>query len=80
METVRLFHVGRCGHNRGPTRWGNQLNGNTNVSDRTEAITDERTIAGPTRWGNQLNGNILVLGLPLSLDTLLEAPLAGAIS
>ena len=39
-----------CG--RGPTRWGNQLNGNG-----FRALLVLVWPPGPTRWGNQLNGN-----------------------
>ena len=35
-----------------PTRWGNQLNGNSRIATATAALA-----ALPTRWGNQLNGN-----------------------
>ena len=38
----------------GPTRWGNQLNGN-----RWRFLCQKRSgCEGPTRWGNQLNGNV----------------------
>jgi len=36
-----------------PTRWGNQLNGNTYEAQHPKASTP----SVPTRWGNQLNGN-----------------------
>ena len=36
----------------GPTRWGNQLNGNLGLRSSQTC-----SLAGPTRWGNQLNGN-----------------------
>ena len=58
----------------GPTRWGNQLNGNSN----TIFGLNRQTGSGPTRWGNQLNGNSKT-----ELDSLMcfyKAPLAGAIS
>ena len=58
----------------GPTRWGNQLNGNFAPSDITWG--DAQSI-GPTRWGNQLNGNSVIS--PPHRSTR-EAPLAGAIS
>ena len=52
METrggfIRIRQPGR-----GPTRWGNQLNGNAPVILRK----DRNSLIGPTRWGNQLNGN-----------------------
>ena len=38
----------------GPTRWGNQLNGNS-IDSSPFTIRANR---GPTRWGNQLNGNL----------------------
>ena len=37
----------------GPTRWGNQLNGNS----PPYGWVCQATALGPTRWGNQLNGN-----------------------
>ena len=37
-----------------PTRWGNQLNGN---SPKSLCIVSDKLL--PTRWGNQLNGNFL---------------------
>ena len=40
----------------GPTRWGNQLNGNIE-SIGASAILATLARLGPTRWGNQLNGN-----------------------
>ena len=51
METEREMGDipgGRCG----PTRWGNQLNGNFHRQRLTCGA-----YLGPTRWGNQLNGN-----------------------
>ena len=48
----------------GPTRWGNQLNGNYILA----LSWDQPCPRGPTRWGNQLNGNILGFVLsPLGL-------------
>ena len=38
----------------GPTRWGNQLNGNFTCTKSCGG-----GLRGPTRWGNQLNGNWL---------------------
>ena len=38
---------------RGPTRWGNQLNGNREIN----SVFSVPFYTGPTRWGNQLNGN-----------------------
>ena len=35
-----------------PTRWGNQLNGNSQSQTATRCA-----LRVPTRWGNQLNGN-----------------------
>ena len=40
---------------QGPTRWGNQLNGNSGK----ESYLQKR-VQGPTRWGNQLNGNAIL--------------------
>ena len=53
METLRNFsaHIYIL---IGPTRWGNQLNGNF-VLFHLLLLNDNR----PTRWGNQLNGNTL---------------------
>ena len=42
----------------GPTRWGNQLNGNFN-----KFFSNRNNRGGPTRWGNQLNGNDNFRGL-----------------
>ena len=38
----------------GPTRWGNQLNGNNSCPS---LLRSHQSLYGPTRWGNQLNGN-----------------------
>ena len=42
----------------GPTRWGNQLNGNDNFRGLQKGAIYH--LKGPTRWGNQLNGNSVV--------------------
>ena len=57
----------------GPTRWGNQLNGNLR-----QCVFAARNKGGPTRWGNQLNGN--QRGAARVFQQSLRAPLAGAIS
>ena len=39
-----------------PTRWGNQLNGNSSLMI---PISENGILSQvPTRWGNQLNGNL----------------------
>ena len=72
METDRCPGDYGC-RTRGPTRWGNQLNGNISIS-----YGDRLVQKGPTRWGNQLNGNQDALKFILIHSV--EAPLAGAIS
>ena len=58
----------------GPTRWGNQLNGNHTHQFLVWSFL------GPTRWGNQLNGNKATTLSLMAKAGEIEAPLAGAIS
>ena len=53
METLRDWQsLDGLARRNGPTRWGNQLNGNG-----FRALLVLVWPPGPTRWGNQLNGN-----------------------
>ena len=45
-----------------PTRWGNQLNGNS-----VGTLSHKLLAKVPTRWGNQLNGNAQISFLPAIL-------------
>ena len=54
LSVIRIIY-----RSRGPTRWGNQLNGNLSRYCRYSV-----TILGPTRWGNQLNGNFVFAECP----------------
>ena len=52
METIPVLVLELLHVHSGPTRWGNQLNGNRFTGKDLLPVA-----GGPTRWGNQLNGN-----------------------